>query len=64
MYIYIILVVVSIILTVLEKTYHVSEVSTECASGLVILHHTVVVKDFSTALTNRAKESSLEGCTA
>lgn len=43
-------------LTVLkERAYHVSEVCAEGASGLVILHHTVVVEDFSTAFTNRAK---------
>lgn len=39
-----------------NRAYHVSEVCTESASGLVILHHTVVVEDFSTAFTTRAKE--------
>lgn len=34
-----------------KETYHVSEVSTEGARGLVILHHTVVIEDFSTAFT-------------
>lgn len=41
--------------------YHVSEVCTEGASGLMILHHTVVVEDFSTTFTNRAEESSWPG---
>lgn len=46
-----------------KRAYHVSEVCTEGASGLMILHHTVVVEDFSTAFTNRAKESSSKGLT-
>ena len=41
-----------------NRAYHVSEVCTEGASGLVILHHTVVVEDFSTAFTTKAEESN------
>lgn len=45
------------------RAYHVSEVCTEGASGLMILHHTVVVEDFSTTFTNRTEESSWPGLT-
>lgn len=38
--------------------YHVSEVCTEGASGLLILHHTVVVQDVSTALTAKEKKAA------
>lgn len=44
-------------MTITHRAYHVSEVCTESAGGLVILHHTVVVEDFSTAFTTKAKES-------
>lgn len=40
-----------------NRSYHVSEVCTKGASGLVIFHHTVVVEDFSTAFTTKAKQS-------
>lgn len=46
----------TLMLTHLKRAYHVSEVCTEGASGLVILHHTVIVEDFSTAFTTEAKE--------
>lgn len=41
-----------------KRAYHVSEMCTEGASSLMILHHTVVVENFSTAFTNRAIERS------
>lgn len=33
--------------------YHVPEVGAESACGLVVLHHTIVVQNFSTAVTER-----------
>jgi len=36
-----------------QCTHHVSKVCTEGACGLVVLHHTVVIQDLTTAVTVR-----------
>ena len=38
-----------------RRAHHVSEVCTEGARGLVVLHHTVVVEDLSTAVTEEGE---------
>ncbi len=43
-----------------HRTHHVSEVCTESACGLVVLHHTVVIQDLSTAVTVRQTHTYTE----
>jgi len=39
--------------------YHVPEVRAEGAAGLVVLHHTVVVEDLATAVTDGEQNTEL-----